>query len=120
MVKRVYYFSANGSDADKTYRNLLGGKGANLAEMCNMGLPVPPGYTITTTTCMDYQAEKKLPEGTLEETWVQLAKLEKESAGGRRMIRSVATTGMAGTTRVAAISAASGPPQRCALPARGA
>ena len=78
MVKRVYYFSANGSDADKTYRNLLGGKGANLAEMCNMGLPVPPGYTITTTTCMDYQAEKKLPEGTLEEMWVQLAKLEKE------------------------------------------
>ena len=48
--KRVYLFREGNADM----RNLLGGKGANLAEMTNLGLPVPPGLTITTETCMDY------------------------------------------------------------------
>ena len=48
--KRVWLFKEGNADM----RNLLGGKGANLAEMTNLGLPVPPGLTITTETCMDY------------------------------------------------------------------
>ena len=47
MTKRVYLFE----EGDKSMRDLLGGKGANLAEMTNIGLPVPPGFTITTATC---------------------------------------------------------------------
>ena len=50
MQKRVWLFKEGNADM----RNLLGGKGANLAEMTNLGLPVPPGLTITTETCMDY------------------------------------------------------------------
>lgn len=48
MSKRVYLFE----EGDRTMRDLLGGKGANLAEMTNIGLPVPPGFTITTATFM--------------------------------------------------------------------
>ncbi len=51
MSKWVYRFGQDGADGDATMRNLLGGKGANLAEMSNLGLPVPPGLTITTDVC---------------------------------------------------------------------
>lgn len=51
MSKWVYRFGQSGADGDATMRNLLGGKGANLAEMSNLGLPVPPGLTITTDVC---------------------------------------------------------------------
>ncbi len=50
----VYRFSAGGADGSAEMRNLLGGKGANLAEMANLGLPVPPGFTITTEMCLAY------------------------------------------------------------------
>ncbi|MDP2121122.1 MAG: pyruvate, phosphate dikinase, partial [Hoeflea sp.] len=64
MTKWVYTFGdgqAEGSAADK---NLLGGKGANLAEMCNLGLPVPPGLTITTDACVwFYENGRKMPDG---------------------------------------------------------
>ena len=60
MTKRVYLFE----EGDKSMRDLLGGKGANLAEMTNIGLPVPPGFTITTDTCNQYYAEgKQFPAG---------------------------------------------------------
>jgi len=49
--KHVYRFGQDGTEGDRDMRNLLGGKGANLAEMCNLGLPVPPGFTITTEVC---------------------------------------------------------------------
>src|SRR6187549_4210736 len=49
--KYVYFFGAGKADGDRTLRDLLGGKGANLAEMTNAGLPVPPGMTITTAAC---------------------------------------------------------------------
>ena len=52
--KWVYAFGANGCDGDASMRNLLGGKGANLAEMASIGLPVPPGFTITTEVCTYY------------------------------------------------------------------
>ena len=55
--KYVYSFGSTGTDGDASQRNLLGGKGANLAEMCNLELPVPAGFTITTDCCTDYFAE---------------------------------------------------------------
>ena len=51
-TKYVYFFGGEKSDGDRTMSDLLGGKGANLAEMANAGLPVPAGFTITTAACM--------------------------------------------------------------------
>ena len=51
MSKWVYSFGNGAAEGTAEMRNLLGGKGANLAEMCNLGLPVPPGFTITTEVC---------------------------------------------------------------------
>ena len=53
-VKRVYKFGAGQTEGKAGMRNELGGKGANLAEMSLLGMPVPPGFTITTTTCNEY------------------------------------------------------------------
>ena len=75
--KMVYFFGngkAEGSAKDKT---LLGGKGANLAEMTNIGLPVPPGFTITTECCAGYyKAGQKFPEGLVEQIDENLRQLE--------------------------------------------
>ncbi len=71
-VKRVYAFGkdANGTnvtEGNKDMKAILGGKGANLAEMANIGLPVPPGFTITCQTCMEYaNANDTWPEGALD------------------------------------------------------
>jgi pyruvate, orthophosphate dikinase len=54
--KFVYYFGGKKADGDAGMKNLLGGKGANLAEMVNIGVPVPPGFTITTEVCTLYYA----------------------------------------------------------------
>ena len=73
--KRVWLFR----EGDKSLRDLLGGKGANLAEMTNIGLPVPPGFTITTEVCTDYYAAgATLPEGLTEEIKTALADVEKQ------------------------------------------
>jgi len=62
--KFVYRFGAGKADGSAEMRELLGGKGANLAEMSNLGLPVPPGFTITTEVCNAYYANgKKMPDG---------------------------------------------------------
>ncbi|ADG83239.1 pyruvate, phosphate dikinase [Thermincola potens] len=75
--KYVYLFKEGKADM----RDLLGGKGANLAEMTNIGLPVPPGLTITTEACNEYYAQgKKWPEGLEEELKEKLTSLE-EMAG---------------------------------------
>ena len=63
MTKWVYDFS----EGDASQKNLLGGKGANLAEMTNLGLPVPPGFTITTEACNAYRKSGGFPEGLLDE-----------------------------------------------------
>ena len=61
-------------------RNLLGGKGANLAEMTNLGLPVPPGLTITTEVCMEYiNAGNKMPDGLMDEVKKALADVENQT-----------------------------------------
>jgi hypothetical protein len=64
-ARRVYSFGALGTDGDKSLRDLLGGKGANLAEMCRMGLPVPPGFTISTEVCTHFVARGgRYPRGS--------------------------------------------------------
>ena len=60
--KLIFEFSKNKTDGDSSLNNLLGGKGANLAEMSNMGIPVPPGFTITTEVCNYFTENKKLPD----------------------------------------------------------
>src|SRR5918997_2956252 len=63
MAKWVYDFN----EGDRSQKNLLGGKGANLAEMTNLELPVPPGFTITTEACNAYRNEGGFPVGLLDE-----------------------------------------------------
>ena len=58
-AKHVYVFGASQTDGDATMKNLLGGKGANLAEMCRLGIAVPPGFTINTEVCAVYTAQGK-------------------------------------------------------------
>ena len=71
QLKRVYAFGkdANGKNVTEGNTNMkaiLGGKGANLAEMANIGLPVPPGFTISCQTCMEYaNSNNTWPEGVL-------------------------------------------------------
>src|SRR5882757_9423646 len=59
VTKWVYFFGAGKAEGDGTWRDLLGGKGAGLAEMSRIGLPVPPGFTITTEVCTYYYDKKK-------------------------------------------------------------
>ncbi|HHW61033.1 MAG TPA: pyruvate, phosphate dikinase [Syntrophomonadaceae bacterium] len=74
--KYVYLFQ----EGNAKMRSLLGGKGANLAEMTNIGLPVPPGFTITTEACNKYiAAGRKFPAGMLEEVFQALQELEKST-----------------------------------------
>jgi pyruvate,orthophosphate dikinase len=70
--KRVYLFA----EGDKSMRDLLGGKGANLAEMTNIGLPVPPGFTITTETCNEYLEKGDFPEGLWDQVMAALRNVE--------------------------------------------
>ncbi len=61
MAKQIYFFGAGQADGDTTMKNLLGGKGAGLSEMSRLGIPVPPGFTLTTEVCNDfYAAGRKL------------------------------------------------------------
>ncbi|HIH86581.1 MAG TPA: pyruvate, phosphate dikinase, partial [Methanosarcinales archaeon] len=61
-------------------RNLLGGKGSHLAEMANLGIPVPPGFTITTKVCTEYfENQQQYPDGLDGQVTQQLAKLEEET-----------------------------------------
>src|SRR6185503_665374 len=79
VPKFVYDFT----EGNKDLKDLLGGKGANLAEMTNLGLPVPPGFVITTDACRHYLAHKATPEGLDEEITRHLADLE--GSMGRRL-----------------------------------
>ncbi len=75
----VYYFGGGKAEGSADMKMLLGGKGANLAEMTNLGLPVPPGITITTEVCKDYyKLGKQFPEGMWDEVLEGLRKIEKE------------------------------------------
>ncbi len=77
-TKWVYSFGAGSAEGDASMRNLLGGKGANLAEMASLGLPVPPGFTITTEVCSAfYENNLTHPSGLTEEVAAALAKVGK-------------------------------------------
>ena len=79
-TKWVYGFGAAGADGDSDMRNLLGGKGANLAEMSGIGLPVPPGFTITTEVCTYYyDHERSYPEALLAQVDAAIAQIENET-----------------------------------------
>jgi hypothetical protein len=82
MTKWVYSFGGGDNDGGAEMKNLLGGKGANLAEMASIGLPVPPGFTITTEVCTAFydnnQALPRRPEAQVR------AALARRSKGGRR------------------------------------
>lgn len=78
MTKYVYSFGDGIAEGKADMKNLLGGKGANLAEMCSLGLPVPPGFTISTEVCLAYYANKKeLPKTLVSEVKKALSQVEK-------------------------------------------
>ena len=79
-TKRIYYFGQTKTEGDKSMKQLLGGKGANLAEMTSIGLPVPPGFTLTTQSCAEYnELNHKFPKGLSEEILKNVKQLEKET-----------------------------------------
>lgn len=83
MTKWVYSFGGEKTDGRADMRNLLGGKGANLAEMSSLGLPVPPGFTITTELCTwFYDHEKTYPDALDEQVRNAVGLLEKEMKAG--------------------------------------
>lgn len=80
-IKRVYSFGRKTAEGKADMKNLLGGKGANLAEMSLLGLPVPAGFTITTEACNEYYSNNCiLPEGLMAEVW-EAMKVTEETMG---------------------------------------
>ena len=79
----IYAFGGGHAEGDATMRDQLGGKGAGLAEMTNAGLPVPPGFTITTQACNDYfAAGEKLPDGLWDDVLEAVKEVERETGKG--------------------------------------
>lgn len=74
-MKNVYLFDEGSADM----RDLLGGKGANLAEMTNIGLPVPPGFTVTTDVCREYMRLNRMPERLMDEVFTKLQVVEQRT-----------------------------------------
>jgi pyruvate,orthophosphate dikinase len=75
--KWVYFFGEGEADGDRFQRDLLGGKGANLAEMSKLGIPVPPGFTITTEACISYSnSGHNFPEGLENQVRQEVSRLE--------------------------------------------
>ncbi len=96
--KYVYFFGNGKADGDRTMKDTLGGKGAGLAEMTNAGLPVPPGFTISTDACnLYYELGQKLTPA-IEQEIVENLQQARESAAG-------ATLGSAGPIRCSCRSA---------------
>ena len=79
----IYAWGGGRAEGDATMRDLLGGKGAGLAEMTNAGLPVPPGFTITTEACNDYfTAGEKLPDGLWDDVLEAVREVERTTGKG--------------------------------------
>ena len=97
--KLIYEFSSHKTDGDASLDNLLGGKGANLAEMSKLGIQVPPGFTITTEACNYFSKNKQLPDGLEKEITSSVALLESYSkksfgTGSSPLLLSVRSGGM--------------------------
>jgi pyruvate,orthophosphate dikinase len=77
MTQWVYNFGNGKADGRADMKNLLGGKGANLAEMSNLGLPVPPGFTVTTEVCTYFYSHgKTYPDGLVDQVNTAIAAIE--------------------------------------------
>ena len=101
-MKQVYFFGKE-TEGSASMKELLGGKGANLAEMSGLGVPVPPGFTISTQACELFQKEKTLSTDLMDEIILNLKKLESEMSkefGGENpllvSVRSGAAVSMPG------------------------
>ncbi len=79
MPDLVYFFGNGRADGTREMKSVLGGKGANLAEMTNLGVPVPPGFTIACSACVDYMRTQAYPEGLREEVQRNLQRLQETS-----------------------------------------
>src|SRR5579884_352305 len=77
MASNVFFFGDGKAEGDPKRRDLLGGKGAGLAEMTSLGLPVPPGFTIATEACNAFSRDRKIPDDVRREVEDALARLEK-------------------------------------------
>ena len=75
-MENIYFFGNGKADGTASDKNLLGGKGANLAEMTNLGIPVPPGFTINTNICKYYMEMKTYPNDLKVEIQKSLSKIE--------------------------------------------
>ena len=84
-MKNVFSFGEGRADGNTKMRDVLGGKGADLAEMTNLGIPVPPGFTVSAKLCMKYLEEGKLPDAVLSDIKDAMGKLEKET--GKRHLQ---------------------------------
>ncbi len=82
MTKYVYFFGEGKAEGNKEMRKLLGGKGADLAEMTNIGIPVPPGFTISTEVCTYYWEKGRYPKSLEEERERAILKLERAMGKG--------------------------------------
>jgi pyruvate,orthophosphate dikinase len=82
-TKYVYFFGGSSADGDATQKNLLGGKGANLAEMCRVGLPVPAGFTLTTEVCTSYYDQGKKYPAELKSQVAEAMKKTEEVMGAK-------------------------------------
>src|SRR5438270_13519361 len=84
MTDRLIYFFGNGrAEGTQDMKSVLGGKGANLAEMTNLGVPVPPGFTIGTSECIEYLKTGKYPDKLRAEVEGNIARLEE--ATGKKL-----------------------------------
>src|SRR5512137_2334464 len=79
MKKMVYYFGGGKADGNAKMKELLGGKGANLAEMVNLKLPVPAGFTISTEVCVEFLKKgRRYPQGLEKAVDASLRRVERE------------------------------------------
>ncbi len=76
MTKHVYFFGAGKAEGNARMKEVLGGKGAGLAEMTNLGVPVPPGFTITTAVCTAFMRERKIPDAVRPDVGAALKRVE--------------------------------------------
>jgi len=80
LDKLIYRFNNQGSQGGLNSKDILGGKGANLAQMAKLGLPVPPGFTISTKVCEDfYKNNKKIPKKIFQQVKREIKIIEKIS-----------------------------------------
>ena len=82
MTQSVYFFGNGSADGTREMKAVLGGKGANLAEMTNIGVPVPPGFTIACSTCLEFLRDARRPAGLEAEVAANLARLEECTGKG--------------------------------------